>query len=242
MRAIGFMRAYPTRHRYGVVFLADKLQDVAYLASLVQIEFPGAAVRIMPQMEGSENRHGVATVSNSTERLFVKFYSGREKYRVESAALGTLGSAYDWPILPVAGSDSTEIAWLAFPHIQLEQVTRSPQTLREWGTRLAEVHLSTPPGVLGVSPRAVDTVDQRLVKLAECSEMPVVAEATTAAERLWSRVRDTVGTEAREHHTRNRLLTNDFGFRNTYRLPSGVMTLIDFERATVGDPHWELGL
>jgi hypothetical protein len=205
--------------------------DAETLTALVRAVLPGAAVTALPPLRGSENAHAEARLPDGTA-LFVKVYADAAKCRAERLVLDALAERYDWPVPPVAGGES----WLAFPLLDLAPVTASPETLRAWGGRLAEVHACPPPGGLAEIGRAVDHVERRLDRLRACD--PAVAATATA---LWDAVAGTVGAAAAERRTPPVLLSNDFGLRNTVHRPDGVLALIDFERADTGDPHWDLG-
>jgi aminoglycoside phosphotransferase (APT) family kinase protein len=172
--------------------------------------------------------------------LFVKLYSNKAKYAAEYSALSAIGKRYSWTILPVAGSDSGALAWQSFPFIDLQPIDELAFSFYDWGVRLAELHSCEPPGSLARSQRAIDVVEKRLELLALLRE-PVAVKSAQDASAIWLRARGTVGDDAQHYQSIPCLISNDFGFRNTFLRPDGQLILIDFERATIGDPHWELG-
>lgn len=199
---------------------------------------PQAEVYVQAQLEGSQNRHAVVRFPDRSP-WFVKFYAEAGRYEVEQIVLGELGKKFPWPIPPIAGSREP-IAWQAFPFVDLTTVTPSLSVMREWGALLADVHSCTVPAGIPTSSRAVDVLDERLARLDDY-DLPFVHESAALAKRVWKKAAGSIGRAAAVHHELPRLLTNDFGFRNTYRVPSGRMILIDFERSVGGDPHWDLG-
>jgi Phosphotransferase enzyme family len=200
---------------------------------------PDAELEIQSQLAGSQNRHAIARFPNRPS-WFVKIYPEAERFSAERLVLAELGKTYSWPILPVAGSDQGPIVWQAFPLVELTAISPSPSVMREWGALLADVHAGAVPAGLLISARAVDVVEQRLARLDEY-DLPSVRPTAGLARAIWDKAALTIGREAAAHHEPFRLLMNDFGFRNTYRLPGGQLALIDFERSVVGDPHWDLG-
>jgi hypothetical protein len=215
------------------------LVSEAGIVAAVRLAIPDAEVTFRPPAPGSQNRHAVASRRDGT-RLFIKAYADPGGCATERLVLDRLGHELPWPVLPAAGGTGAGACWLAFPLTALSPVTASPGTFRDWGRRLAEVHACAPPDGLEKSSRAVDLVDERLRKL-EAAGIPDARDAAAAARDLWAAASGTLGREALTHREPDRLLTHDFGFRNTYRTERGSMVLIDFERAGTGDPHWELG-
>jgi aminoglycoside phosphotransferase (APT) family kinase protein len=205
--------------------------DADALTALVRAALPGADVAPLPPLRGSENAHAEARLPDGTA-LFVKVYRYPERCAAERVVLGALGARYDWPILPVTSGAVGGVAWQAFPLLDLTSVEAPPYGA--WGARLADVHACPPPEGLPRKTRAVDQVGDRLARLRD----PAVASAASA---LWDAVAGTVGAAAAARETAPVLLMNDFHLRNTALRPDGVLTLVDFERAETGDPHWDLG-
>jgi hypothetical protein len=205
--------------------------DAAALAALVRAALPGADVTPLPPLRGSENAHAEARLPGAAP-LFVKVYRYPDRGAAEARVLAALGARYDWPVLPVASGDVGGVAWQAFPLLDLAPPDPVPPAL--WGARLADVHACPPPEGLPRKPRAVADVPARLDRLRD----PALASAASA---LWDAVAGTVGAAAAARETAPVLLVNDFHLRNTAVRPDGVLTLVDFERAEVGDPHWDLG-
>lgn len=209
------------------------------LLRLLETEFPEAEIVLWPRLGGSENRHAAVIVKDRSVMLFVKFYSNKDKYKTERIALAAIGERYTWPILPISGSDAGEPAWQSFPYVEVKAIDEATFPFYDWGVRLAELHSCEPPG-LPRSQRAIDVVATRLELLGELSD-PVAIRSAQHADTIWRRARAIVGDDAKRHEATPRLISNDFGFRNTFVRPDGQLALIDFEWATVGDPHWELG-
>jgi aminoglycoside phosphotransferase (APT) family kinase protein len=213
------------------------------LTALVRTALPGAAVTVRPPLDGSQNRHAEAVLPDGTA-LFVKVYGERDKHHAEGAVVAALCARYDWPVAAVGegvvGDGEAGVGWRAFPLLDLAPVEPSPALLAVWAERLADVHRCPAPNGLDTNVRAVDQVERRLARLRAVADTPVLAVADRAAAR-WDAVRDTIGAEAAAYETPYRLLTNDFGFRNTCVRPDGAVALYDFERSGPGDPHWDLG-
>ncbi|MHB8244616.1 MAG: phosphotransferase [Acidimicrobiales bacterium] len=211
-----------------------------HLVALLAELWPAARVELHPPLRGSQNRHGRVFPDNGSQALFVKLYADAMCYETEERVLAALASNLSWPILPTGSGMHGGVAWRSFPLTQLSEVELNPRTLFIWGQRLAEVHGCDTPGELERSPRAADVVVPRLERL-DAYDLPEVVDAAQQAKRLWGRAEGTVGKDSLAHVDREVLLTHDFGSRNTKILPDGTMTLIDFERAGAGDPHWDLG-
>ncbi len=210
------------------------------LTALVRAALPGAAVTVRPPLDGSQNDHAEAVLPDGTA-LFVKVYGERDKHHAEGAALAALCARYDWPVAAVAEGLVDEVGWRAFPLLDLAPVEKSAALLAVWAQRLADVHRCPAPDGLDTNVRAVDQVERRLAKLRAVADTPTLAEVVERAAARWDAVRDTIGAEAAAHETPYRLLTNDFGFRNTCVRPDGAVALYDFERSGPGDPHWDIG-
>jgi aminoglycoside phosphotransferase (APT) family kinase protein len=210
------------------------------LTALVRAALPGAAVTVRPPLDGSQNRHADAVLPDGTA-LFVKVYAEREQHHAEGAVLAALCDRYGWPVAAVGDGVVEGVGWRAFPLLDLAPVEPSPVLLAVWAERLADVHRCPIPDGLPTNVRAVDQVERRLARLRAVADTPLLAEVADRAAARWDAVRDTIGAEAAAHETPYRLLTNDFGYRNTCVRPDGAVALYDFERSGPGDPHWDLG-
>ena len=189
----------------------------------------------------SENLHYQADHPRVGE-LFVKVYADEERCRREGLVLDLLGPSHDWVIPPrYEGVLPDGEHFRAFSRHSMRPFVLDPGGCRWAGRILAELHGTAWGPSSGAAVELPPTepgwrvIDQRLEKLRQWPEpyreaVRIAGEAAPLLRALDARAPGQV------------LLSGDFGARNLHvRQDNDSPVLLDFERAMLGDPHWDLG-